>query len=325
MSSSTTNTNRTGPPYRSLAGIIAFSWFVLLLCTSAAGAEMNAPVKFSFSKSMFLDFNENDTRAAIKLHASVIGSAHGLIVSEAPAIFSSISEITASIAAGETDVISVTAPEFLAIPPELLSPRLMVATLAKTYSEEFLLLVRDDGGIKTLAELRGRRLIVYGSMRGLLSPVWLDVLLAREGLEEPVRFFGHIVFANKPVRTVLPVFFRQEDACIVTRQSYDVLSELNPQLKKQLRVLASSPHFVSQVTCFRASLPPETLNRIIKASLAAPDTVTGKQMLTIFQCDRIGEITSEELDPVRQLLADQARLRGGADTEKQQPRSLPKQ
>jgi len=324
MSKSKATANRLRVRCTNLAVFASLLWFFSVLCLSGAGTESGQPVRFGFSRSMFLDFNENDTRAAIKLHASIIGSAQGIAVSESPSIFGSLAEINNAIAADETDVISVTAPEYLAIPRKLLSPRLIVANIDKTHDEEYLLLVRDDSQITKLAELRGKRLIIYNSLRGLLSPLWLDVLLAGQGFEAPKHFFARVSFANKPVRTALPVFFCQEDACIVTRQSYDVLCELNPQLKTQLRVLATSPHYVPQVTCFRAALPPETLNRIIKAAIATPDSITGQQMLTIFQSSRITEISSEELDPVRQLLADQVRLRGTAEADKAKPASISK-
>jgi phosphonate transport system substrate-binding protein len=264
---------------------------------------------------MFRDLNENDTRAALKLYATVLGSANDLIVSESPGIFTNAAAIADAFANGTADVASMTVQEYLAVPSNLISPRLLAASIANNYTEEYILLVHADSGIVTLAGLRGRRLIMYNSLRGWISPLWLDVMLANQGYEAPSRFFSRVSFANKPTRTVLPVFFHQEDACIVTRHSYDVICELNPQLQKQLRVLAASPGYVPHLTCFRASISPEIIDRMIKAAVAAQDTVNGKQILTIFQCDRIAEITPEKLASVRELLADQARLRTGTDTD----------
>jgi phosphonate transport system substrate-binding protein len=170
------------------------------------------------------------------------------------------------------------------------------------------LLVRNDSGLAKLSDLRGRRLIEYSSMRGCLAPLWLDVLLANADLGSAASFFSRVSSANKPIRTVLPVFFHQEDACIVTRRGFDIMGELNPQVMKQMRVLAQSPSYLPHVTTFRASLPPDILERIIQAALAAQETVTGQQMLTMFQSSRIAEIKVEKLNSVRELLADHARL-----------------
>ena len=48
------------------------------------------------------------------------------------------------------------------------------------------------------------------------------------------------------------MFFRQADACIITRHGFDVMGELNPQVKRQLRVLAASKPMVANVVLFPA-------------------------------------------------------------------------
>ena len=271
---------------------------------------------------MFRDLNENDARAALKLYASVLGSGHDLIVAETSEIFPDAATITAAFSEGTTDVASMPVQDYFAIPKDLSSPRILAASNANSYTEEYLLLVHADSGITTLADLRGRHLIVNNSLRSWISIIWLDVLLAKQGFEPPARFFSRVNYSLKPTRTVLPVFFRQEDACVVTHRSYDLICELNPQVQKKLRVLATSPRYVPHVTCFRASIPPNVVDHMIKAAVEAQDTVNGKQILTIFQCDRIAEITIENLASVRDLFADQSRLRSTPTAPASKPEPL---
>jgi phosphonate transport system substrate-binding protein len=293
-----------------LRRVVFLLW--LGLAPSPATARTDPPgssiVRFGFSRSMFLDLNENDARAAVKVYATLLGTANQLIVDGSPGIFDNPTRIAEAFAEGTADVVAMPTQEYLAIPPGLASARLIAAKFAGSITEDYLLLVRDDSGITKLAELQGRRLLLSSGLRGSLAASWLDVLLAKAGLDPPARFFSNVGSANKPIRTVLPVFFRQEDACIVTRQGYQIMGELNPQVMKQMRVLATSPGFVPTVTIFRASLPPDLLKRIIKATIEAQDTVAGQQMLTIFQSGNVTEIEPEKLDSVRTLLADHARL-----------------
>jgi len=298
-------------------GVFAsFLWIVLTLIPLATGADPRTVVRFGFTQSMFRDLNENDARAALKLYAAVLGTANDLLVSESPGVFSDAAAIATAFGDGTADVASMPVQDYLEIPKNLISPRILAASNANTYTEEYLLVVHADSGIRTLADLRGRRLVANNSLRSWISILWLDVLLAKQGLEPPNRFFSRVSFANKPNRTVLPVFFRQEDACVVTHRSYDIICELNPQLQKQLRVLATSPGYVPHITCFRASITPDVIDRMIKAAVAAQDTVNGKQILTIFQCDRIAEITPDKLANVRELLAEREQLRAINSTPK---------
>ena len=91
------------------------------------------------------------------------------------------------------------------------------------------------------------------SSRASLAPVWSETILAREGLGSASGFYGQITTASKISQAVLPVFFRQLDACVVTRSGFETMVELNPQVGRQLKVLASSPPVVPVVFCFRAS------------------------------------------------------------------------
>jgi phosphonate transport system substrate-binding protein len=309
-------------PQLRLCRFIPLVWFLIVAYTTAADTNSSTSVRFGFSRSMFLDTNENDTRAALKLHAAIIGASNNVVVSDSPGVFNNAAEIAEALARGSVDVVTTPAQDYPALPRELLSPRLLAAYVGDTYTEEYILFVRNDSGINTLADLRGRRLVVHNSLRGCLAPLWLDVLLAREGLETPANFFSRVRFANKPVRALLPVFFRQEEACVITRRSYNIMCELNPQLLKQLRALASSPQYIPQITCFRASLSPEIIDRIVRGSIATQNTVTGQQMLTIFQCDRITEVTSAELEGVIELIADQTRLRAETSVSAVKPEPL---
>ena len=46
------------------------------------------------------------------------------------------------------------------------------------------------------------------------------------------------------------------DACVVARTGFETMCEINPQIGKQLKVIASSPEVVPAVFCFRADYSP---------------------------------------------------------------------
>ena len=82
----------------------------------------------------------------------------------------------------------------------------------------------------------------WQNSRMSLALAWLDIALFNDGCR-PVAEFCRVEQNKKLTKVVLPVFFRQNDACVVTRRGFKTMSELNPQVGQQLRVLASSPNW----------------------------------------------------------------------------------
>ena len=117
------------------------------------------------------------------------------------------------------------------------------------------MVVPRDSKIEKIAELQGRHLNLYAHYRACLAQVWLDNLLVGERLPPTARFFNQITSTSKLAQVVLPVFFRQCDACLVTRSGFDIMCELNPQISKQLKIITNSPAVVAGVFCFRADVP----------------------------------------------------------------------
>jgi len=112
------------------------------------------------------------------------------------------------------------------------------------------------------------------------------------------------------------------DACVITRQGFALMGELNPQVTKQLRVLATSPQLVPHMTCFRAGFDPSLKEQIFATLTEANTSTAGKQLMTIFQCDRVEERPLSRLESTRELVAACARLRsktGGPESSQNPP------
>lgn len=300
-------------PLRPLALLCFFATRTL----PASGGETSdgeAPVRFAFTRAMFVDLNESDARAAVKSYARLLAANNDLTVSDSPELLDGAAAVADAFARGTVDIASLTTVEFLALPAGSTHPRLIAAAMGGSNTEQYVLLARKDSPYKKISDLKNRRLLVYSGLRGTLSPLWIDVLLATENCGPPGRFFGSIVPVNKPSRTVLPVFFGQADACVVTRNGFAVMCEMNPQISAQLTVLATSPAFVPTITCCRSGMPASSFERTMNAVLNAQHSVTGRQILTLFQCDSITEIRDDEIASVRELLVAQTRLRAEDQT-----------
>ena len=86
------------------------------------------------------------------------------------------------------------------------------------------------------------------------------------------------------------------------------MGELNPQVTNQLRALEVSPKLVPHLTCFAAGFDRSRKAEIVAAITAASTTPAGRQLMTIFQCDRVEERPLSILQTTQELMAEYARL-----------------
>ena len=116
-----------------------------------------------------------------------------------------------------------------------------------------------------------------------LAMDWVESLVNTIHLGPSDRFFAGVTPNGKLSRTVLPVFFGQVDACLVTQSGFQTMCELNPQLAVTLRALATSPPYITSFFGFHRACQPEVR---IKVQLALQDlskNTTGRQLLALFQ------------------------------------------
>lgn len=298
-----------------ISGSLTPSLVLALLLPGAgvAGPATNGqPVRFAFSRSMFSGLNENDARAAVKAYSEILGAERGIPVDSKPLVFDQVEEIAQAIRDARVDIVSLPSTEFLSLSPELFADRFILSLVNGRVSDDYLLLVRADSPAKEIGDLRGKRLTLLNSPKSYLIPPWIEVLLARQKLGTSARFFGGITPNPKPTRVVLPVFFGQADACVVNREGYSVMCELNPQVEKQLRVLATSPPLLPNITCFRATLAGHTRSNVIAAGVRVSLHPAGKQLMNLFQSDGTVEAGPECLDGARALMTEYRNVMGDA-------------
>ena len=131
---------------------------------------------------------------------------------------------------------------------------------------------------------------------------WLELQLAAAGLGAPESFFGPVTPLPKVSRAVLPVFFRQVDACLVTRRGYEMMGEMNPQVLTKLRVLAASPKLIPVVVGVRRNLRPEQKEAFRAAMVGLSQTVRGRHILAVFGGMSLGGAGESLMGPSIELM-----------------------
>ena len=293
-----------------------FPWLALLLAVALRGEVSRAaepestPFRIGFSRQLFTEVNINDAKASVKAWAQTVARERDIPVEAEPAVLDGTVPMQQALAERKLDALALTSAEFRSLSREVKFDPIFLALQNRRTNVEYLLLVPSASDIRTLGDLRGRSLACYENARTSLALLWLDTQLAQQGCPGTTQWVSRITRLNKVSAAVLPVFFRQMDACLVDRGSFETMCELNPQVGKRLEVRAASAPLVPMLFCLRGDYSPQLKPRIVSALRDLHTTAAGQQVLTVFQMERLMISPLSCLDSALELLASQDRLLG---------------
>ena len=293
---------------------------LLLLCLfQVDGVTANAEVgqvprfEIGYSANLLLDVDPTDARAATKTWIDYFIEKVGEEAESETIVLESVSETVALLREEMLDIAVLTPEEFLHIASEVELEPILATTREGQVTYACGLLVREDRSFTELEELAGGRIIVERSDKGNVPHTWLEALLADNGLPVGDEFFEEIQQVGQVSRAVLPVFFGHADACLINLESLAIMAELNPQLDRELTVLATSPRFCRTLICARPSFM-EGYGDIVRESLVSlHEEPQGRQILSLFHVERLVPFEPVHLRAVVQLMGSGERPRSGRD------------
>jgi ABC-type phosphate/phosphonate transport system substrate-binding protein len=268
------------------------------------GADVNLPSLRIGLSSMVMEpeTSTDDALAATRLWAAKIGgsawkNADSLVVPD-------MDKAEDLLTRGSIELVALSTSEYLQYTRKFSAQPSMAYMTNGDTSVEYVLLVRKDTKIESAKDLDGKRVAMNNRGRHSLAPLWLDTYLIKNRLPGKDISILERKIVNKVSQAILPVFFNQMDAAIVIRSAFDTAATLNPQVGKQLKVLASSPPLVPTIVCMRDSLSPSQRQSIIDKALKLHESAEGLQTFTMFKIDRIVLWQKIYEANVRQLLED---------------------
>ena len=312
----------TRPPAGRLAGAcerITWKYCLVLagLLATTAFAQPAAPaeptVRLGFSSRNMGNTNRADVTAALKAWVQTVAKERHLDVDPYPEVFETVNDMANALRHDQIDVIIAPTDEFVQLEKIVPLSRYFASKVNGKISEQYVLLVHQDRPYKNLKDLRGETVIEMDHPRNSLASLWLDAELLRNNLPVAGRFFAKITHSTKLNLAILPVFFKQAGAALVSRSNFETAGELNPQLTRELRILAASPDLIPSLTAYRANANSIVVDHYQKESLRLGETPAGKLILNLFQTDGVITIKEADLTGTRAFLAEYARLKAEAE------------
>lgn len=209
------------------------------------------------------------------------------------------------------DVIATTGLDYMSLRRHVRLRPLAILSKTDQPTDTYMLITRKDKTLKSVAALPSRTLIIEAGGGGDFAKCWLDDVLEDRGLPRHQKFFNIVRTGDKPSRTLLPVFFGQADACVVSESALSVMVELNPQLEDQLVVEERSAGYISILISATERLEDWARDIVMEETERMHSSPEGRQILTIMQMKRFFPFKPEYLDATERIYKDHQRIGGG--------------
>ena len=265
-------------------------------------------VRMCTSGALFTHVSVNDAIVAMDLWTKKLAARAPELPEMQLVVIDHVDEIVDALRQREIDIVALTSLAYLEMRDQVALEPLIVPGLRgrNDVLQEFVLVGRRaDNDRGQLEDLRGKRLLAAGIDNGDLGTMWLDVLLMERGLATVEQFFGSAERRGPPAQALLPVFFGTADACVISRQALETMTELNPQLARDLTVLAASPRLLQRLMCVRADLEPLLL---LEQVLNVHNEPEGRQLMALLRAGRAIRFEADQLAGVAALVQEHRAL-----------------
>jgi ABC-type phosphate/phosphonate transport system substrate-binding protein len=290
---------------------ILLTLYVLAAClpllAQKSPGKKDEGLNIGFTVSAFAGVNTTDALAATKAWAGALVQKKGYSFSPQTFAFNTIDEAAQAAKEKKLDLAICLTSEYWTIKNSELEPHFICSRHGRI-EDEALILAHRQSAIQKLDDLQGKDILISNTTGSVIGKFWLENILMSKGFGSLNYFFRNAGTTSKDSQAVLPVFFRKSDSCLIIRGYFEVISELNPQIRNDLKIVAQSPPFPISMVCIRKSYDREQKEALLEALENLHTDPKGQQILTLFKTDRLVPYSNASLARVAQLLTEHEKL-----------------
>ncbi|HMK55940.1 MAG TPA: PhnD/SsuA/transferrin family substrate-binding protein [Dissulfurispiraceae bacterium] len=266
---------------------LVFLFFITGTCSPEVNEYMPHHLRVGYSAKFLNDVSLADAQVAIELWTKEMAKSSILKVQPKAFIFDNLQTMVTALQNNEIDMVTLTAMDFIKIRDKVaIEPALVASRRGAAGGDELALIVRRDQGITDVKQLKGKKVMVHAYMLDS-AYIWLSNVVHHKKQPLKDKFFGSVQEVKKASQAVLPVFFKQADAVVVSKNAFETMSELNPQLAREMMIIHSSEKLMYGMICMNTHLSPTIKKDIMNSAVSMHRSPAGRQILTLFQIDNI--------------------------------------
>lgn len=289
------------------------AWLLLLTCLSAglpaAWAEADR-FHMGFYLPGIRDANLADVRVSLQLWAEEVGAGYGL---KAKAfMYEDMGALRRDTLDGQIDMVIAPGMEMAeTFAPQELSQGF--TGFRRDTHEGLALIVSRQGGVNSLADLRGKRLSRLSQDR--LSDVFLDNLCLKESGVDCHDWMA-VAEEKRDIQSIHKVFFGKADAALVRLATLRAAGELNPQIDARLQTLLEWKTTSLSFGLMNARSTSGFRDLVLRSALQAAKTSRGRQILELFKTDYMDRVDRQDLEPFWRLHREHQEMKRSKSTRK---------
>jgi ABC-type phosphate/phosphonate transport system substrate-binding protein len=245
-------------------------------------------LKVGYPRYAFSDVDIKDAQAALEIWTKQLVNETSFPVASKVTIYPEEGSLLLALQNNEVNLAALSSTGYLKIKDSPSVQPLFVPSSKGGVGDEFFLLVHRQSGITSAHQLRNGKILVYPRCTpDSVQILWLNQYLKGQGLSVVKEFFKYFKITETPSQAILPVFFRQADACYVPRRVFETVAEMNPQIGNQVQILCQSPPLLRGLLVIRKDMDgrlKESVNKTLAGMNTQPQ---GKQILTLLRYDRL--------------------------------------
>lgn len=180
----------------------------------------------------------------------------------------------------------------------------VIAKMADDQEFRGLILVRRDGGIDTVRDLKGKA-VAYPAATALAATLLPQQYLQAHGLD--VKSDIQNLYVGSQESSILNVLRGHVAAAATWPPPWKAFVAEHPELAAQLEVKWQTAPLVNNSWMARRDLPPELVQRFTRALIALKDTDAGRRLLARLPVSAMEPASDATYQPVQAFLRDFAR------------------
>lgn len=267
-----------------------FLTFGVLMSAAHFCTAQDEPLRCGFPRSCFNESTSIDPEIAIGVFAERTGATKSR--TERGQVFETDQELLESIKLGKIDLFAMNPDVYLDSLSDIEITPILAAVPDSSPIERLLLIARKP---QMLSDLKGSRLIIDNSGRGSTPQRWITYYLRNAGRDETAaEFFDSVEEVRTESRALLPVYFGKKDAAILSKNDYDAMCALNPQLHDRLHIVGRSNPVASTIICLRRGSRFHASDLIL-AGEKLLENPNGRQLLKLLGATKLVAFKEEYL------------------------------